>query len=46
MTAFHADRHARFRRAVSVLRSAGGRSEEGPSEEELLEEGPSEEGTA
>jgi xylulokinase len=41
MTAFHADRHARFRRAVSVLRSAGGHSEEGPSEE-----GPSEEGTA
>ena len=33
MTAFHADRHARFRRAVSVLRSAGGPSEEGPSEE-------------
>ena len=33
MTAFHADRHARFRRAVSALRSAGGPSEEGPSEE-------------
>jgi len=33
MAAFHADRHARFRRAVSVLRSAGGCSEEGPSEE-------------
>jgi xylulokinase len=33
MTAFHADRHARFRRAVSVLRSAGGCSEEGPSKE-------------
>jgi len=41
MTAFHADRHARFRRAVSVLRCTGGHSEEGPSEE-----GPSEEGTA
>jgi xylulokinase len=41
MTAFHADRHARFRRAVSVLRSA-----EGPPEEELSEEEPSEEGTA
>jgi xylulokinase len=41
MTAFHADRHARFRRAVSVLRSAGGCSEEGPSKE-----GPSEEGAA
>jgi len=41
MTAFHADRHARFRRAVSVLRSAGRHSEEEPSEEE-----PSEEGTA
>ena len=41
MTAFHADRHARFRRAVSVLRPAGERSEEEPSEE-----GPSEEGAA
>ena len=29
MTAFHADRHDRFRRAVSVLRSAGGPAEEG-----------------
>ena len=29
MTAFHTDRHVRFRRAVSVLRSAGGHSEEG-----------------
>ena len=41
MAVFHADRHARFRRAVSVLRSAGGRSEEGSSEE-----GPSKEGAA
>jgi xylulokinase len=41
MTAFHADRHARFRRAVSVLRSAGGPAGEAPPEEE-----PSEEGTA
>jgi xylulokinase len=29
MTAFHADRHARFRRVVSALRSEEGRSEEG-----------------
>jgi xylulokinase len=34
MTAFHADRHARFRRVVSALRSEEGRSEEGRSEEE------------
>jgi sugar (pentulose or hexulose) kinase len=46
MTAFHADRHARFRRAVSVLRSAGGPSEDGPSKEELSKEGPSKEGAA
>ena len=39
MTAFHADRHARFRRAVSVLRSVGGCSEEGPSKEGSSEEG-------
>jgi signal recognition particle GTPase len=31
--AFHAERHARFRQIVSVLRSTGGRAEEGPAEE-------------
>src|SRR4029077_17221085 len=46
MTAFHADRHARFRRAVSVLRSAGGPSGGAPSEEGPAKEGPSEEGRA